>query len=525
LGTQQPDKQRSNCGKIVKGIYKNFFSRALEPMLVMNLQGQIVEVNPSAAKLFGINPSDQAGHQFKDFLPELVVEKFHEKLGLLEFSLSFNMNYSNGAQGITWNFQRETNEHLYSVKAQWIFLSGKASINNYEKEAQCLSLSSTFLYDPNSDHFVFAQNTHLQNSKKVSSGWHSLQNFLEQFPLEQQNFINLEFMRSLNEKVQVELESQIQVSESETSSWVKITLDPVFENGTTPYLLGIIQNIDKMKKIQLKLMNSNIELQRQRMFLQTLLDKLPMAISCQSVDLEFHFTHWNKTAELVFGKKSSEMLGKNRLEIENNEESKLAFERDKEILKSNEIHQINELEWKKNGKDTQWLRAWKIPINNILSGERFLASIHLDITESKLRQESLIESRDLYFTAIKNSKGGLWDWNLETNELEYSSHFKKLLGYENDLVKSTLAFFKSLINPSDRVRVYQIFLNQLRAKQAFECEFRLLSKNGDYRWFLGRGQALWVNDQAVRMIGTIIDIHQLKTSQQSQAVKKLLKAG
>ena len=47
----------------------------------------------------------------------------------------------------------------------------------------------------------------------------------------------------------------------------------------------------------------------------------------------------------------------------------------------------------------------------------------------------------------------------------------------------------------------------LDQRQPYDAEYRLRTKSGEYRWFRGRGQAVW-NEQgrAIRMAGSITDI-------------------
>jgi two-component system sensor histidine kinase UhpB len=53
--------------------------------------------------------------------------------------------------------------------------------------------------------------------------------------------------------------------------------------------------------------------------------------------------------------------------------------------------------------------------------------------------------------------------------------------------------------------------NHLAHRMPFDVEYRLITRAGEYRWFHGRGQAIWNGTgEPVRMAGAIADIHDQK---------------
>ncbi|WP_110944939.1 sensor domain-containing protein [Paenibacillus phocaensis] len=152
------------------------------------------------------------------------------------------------------------------------------------------------------------------------------------------------------------------------------------------------------------------------------------------------------------------------------------------------------------------------------------ANLELTATQEELRenydmllenQERLRRSEERYRLVAEASNGGIWELDLERNRRYYSPRWFELLGYRSE-DPITSEMLRQVIHPEDEPKIRQK-INALQAgdKEVFECEYRLRCKDGEYRWFLGRGKALF-NEQgrAYRMVGSNIEVHQLKMYQE-----------
>lgn len=120
--------------------------------------------------------------------------------------------------------------------------------------------------------------------------------------------------------------------------------------------------------------------------------------------------------------------------------------------------------------------------------------------------------KNRFALATEGAKDGLWDWNLITDELFFSERFEIMLGYEiGDLPKNVNAWL-GLLHPDDKEQASQIVQEYLdRKKGTYESKFRLRTKDGSWRWILGRGKAQFDNDGTpLRFVGFNSDITEQK---------------
>ena len=138
------------------------------------------------------------------------------------------------------------------------------------------------------------------------------------------------------------------------------------------------------------------------------------------------------------------------------------------------------------------------------------SNLRLDKTVA-IRTEELRIKEERFTLAVQGSTDGLWDWNIQTNEVYYGARFKELLGHSHDEMSNTYFEFESRLHPEDHDQIQSAIDKHLKLHEPYDVQFRLRLKNGEYRWFRARGQAIWnERGQPTRMAGSITDIHDRK---------------
>ena len=141
-----------------------------------------------------------------------------------------------------------------------------------------------------------------------------------------------------------------------------------------------------------------------------------------------------------------------------------------------------------------------------------LVSSCQDISERKRAERALAESETRYSLAVRGANDGIWDWNLEREEIFFSPRWKAMLGYDEEGLEDRPDAWFSRVHPEDRRRLRRQLDKHLQGRtQHFEVEHRMLHADGSYRWMRTRGQALHDDrGQAVRIAGSQADITGLK---------------
>lgn len=154
-----------------------------------------------------------------------------------------------------------------------------------------------------------------------------------------------------------------------------------------------------------------------------------------------------------------------------------------------------------------WVRAQGFPLRS--NGKTIkLRGTFQDITERKLAEQKVEKSNQRFRLIVQGTGAGIWDWmDVNSTEEWWSPKFYELLGYEFEEIEPNLKTFESLLHPDDREQTFAKVEEHFKHDGPFSAEYRLRSKSGEYRWFLGNGQVQRnESGEPTRMVGSIIDI-------------------
>jgi PAS domain S-box-containing protein len=152
--------------------------------------------------------------------------------------------------------------------------------------------------------------------------------------------------------------------------------------------------------------------------------------------------------------------------------------------------------------------------------------LEMEIAERINAEEYLRQSEERFRFAMLGATDGLWDRNLQTDEIYYSPRWKAMLGYADEELANHLDTWKRLLHPEDRESTLALVRDFLEGHaDKYEAEFRLRHKDGHYLDILSRGSLIrGINGEALRFVGTHVDITERKQDQkQIRALNEQLK--
>jgi len=126
------------------------------------------------------------------------------------------------------------------------------------------------------------------------------------------------------------------------------------------------------------------------------------------------------------------------------------------------------------------------------------------------------DSEERFALSMKSSHDGLFDWNLETDEVYYSPRWCQMLGFGPDELDGHLSTWKTLVDPLSRQKTLDLIDQYLAGEiPSFETEFRMRHKKGAWVHVLARGFAVFKDGKPVRVIGTHLDITARKAAEEA----------
>ncbi len=264
--------------------------------------------------------------------------------------------------------------------------------------------------------------------------------------------------------------------------WVRTIGEGEFLNGKCIKIYGSFQDIDNLKKAEEAIRDSE---EKRKLIMSGALD----AIIC--IDTNDTITFWNPQAEVVFGWKEAEVMGKLLSEIIVPEPfRRYHTEGIKHYLKTGEGKAINTLlelkAIRKSGKEFP-IELTIIPIKQ--GKEVFFCAFIRDITERKVVEIKLSDAlvkleaeRTRLIIAQSVAKVGSWETDLQTWQVNWSEEMYRLYGTDPNNFEPSYEPIQSFVHPEDRKMLDKAFMDSLHKSGSSSLEHRIITLQGIEKW-------------------------------------------
>ncbi|MDR7372049.1 PAS domain-containing protein [Flavobacterium aquidurense] len=132
-----------------------------------------------------------------------------------------------------------------------------------------------------------------------------------------------------------------------------------------------------------------------------------------------------------------------------------------------------------------------------------------DITDLKDKEEKLRISEERFQFALDASTVGVWDWDMVTNRVFYSSLSLKILELESNDIFDDPERWDKIVHPDDLPKYYSDIHEHFDNKVPYyENYHRVMTSSGNYKWILDRGKVIErdENGRPLRVLGTHTDV-------------------
>jgi len=233
---------------------------------------------------------------------------------------------------------------------------------------------------------------------------------------------------------------------------------------------------------------------------------------------------WNEGAELLKGYTAAEIIGKHFSVFYTAHDRQLGLP-DSHLKTAIAQGGFEDEGWRLR-KDGSHFFADVVmtPLYSAAGELRGFTKVTRDITERMKSQKEVADARLRLTLALEAAAIGVWDFDLIKNSIWRSLRHDEIFGHQDLLPEWNYAIFKTYVVPEDLASVKEAFKLGFE-HGTFRMQCRIIRANDkEMRWISLRGET-FRNEQgtAVRMIGTVADITDIKEKQEKERLLTIMK--
>jgi PAS domain S-box-containing protein len=164
--------------------------------------------------------------------------------------------------------------------------------------------------------------------------------------------------------------------------------------------------------------------------------------------------------------------------------------------------------------ETNLLQQLATQVSIAIRQAELYQQVQSELAERQRTEEILRDKEEKLRLALEASQMGTWDWNILTNEVQWSASKEMLFGLAPGELNQSYDQFIDRLFPEDRDRVLTAINTAITTDVDYDIEFRVVYPDGKIHWTLSQGKVFYDSTgQPTRMAGIDLDITDRKQSE------------
>lgn len=469
--------------------------------IIFSDRGIFIDQNLTAEKMFGYSREELLGRPVTDLVtPEDRQRVEANILAGNEAPYELTALRKDGS-----NFPCEVRGRMFDYRGRRVRVASLRDVSNYRQVKQLLRDTGRMAkvggweHDLATGKATWTESLHevLAIPPEATPG---VGEHLDYYPAKDRAILKEAYDRAVREGIPFDLELQGYNGRGELRWW-RVYGEPVYENGKCVTMRGSLHDVTERREAEDALKLSEA---RFRGFLENLGDVAYVA------DLKGNLVYTNKAGEAATGKSWDDLIDKPFLPLFEPESQVKAAANYARSLKGETIEdQLTFL----NGKVYHFKSEPRFSPEGEIIG---VFGIARDITGSLHAQQALRESERKYRDLIAHIPDVVWSSDENGHTCFISDNVADIYGYTSkEIYSADEKLWFGRIHPDDLDNVKKAYKRLLEENKAYDIEYRIKTKWGDWIWLHDRALRSQDDGGKVRIDGVFSDITERKLVQEA----------
>jgi PAS domain S-box-containing protein len=230
-------------------------------------------------------------------------------------------------------------------------------------------------------------------------------------------------------------------------------------------------------------------------------------------DLEGKLLSFNDAAEEMFAVKREHVVGRSMFDLATPEQAGRARDLLDRLNRGEAVAPYEERQMRRDGRTVDtYVRVW--PLRNSAGAVVGAVSAISDVTERRRAQDQVRRSEEMLAQTSRMAHVGSWTWDLESGASAWSDEFWRIVGVEPGTVVPTFESFVGLVAPQDRQRLGERIQALVTKGDPLDLEFSILRPDGSQRTVHGIAAVTFSPEgKLVRAIGALQDLTERRAAE------------